>query len=357
MNITFLLGNGLDRALGLETGYNEFYEWYCNKSREGLTEPVSKFRTEIDKYIHNDSSAEAYWSDAEYGLGQYTEKFSIETVNDFLDCFDDFRDNLVEYLKEQEYLIDKNLAGQMRSTIAPQLLDFYQEIDPIERYVIKDLMYREKAVNSNVNFICFNYTNSIDKIVISLKQEMLGAWRGSDGNTHKLLMGELVHAHGTLEQWPIIGVCNIKNIKNQELLKDNIFKVVMQKGESIKVSGQLWRNRAKEILNNSTVICVFGMSLGDTDSDYWEMLTEWLDEDAKRHLIVFWYNTKFKNTNMSVREKYQEVNSVKERLFEFSSWTSEIFEKISNRIHVVIKPQKMFMLPEEQKANQKQKVK
>ena len=103
MNITFLLGNGFDRALGLETGYKAFYKWYVKQSKDNLAEWVVTFRGEIDKYIHNDPDADAYWSDAEYGLGQYTEKFTIDTVDQFIDCYEDFRDNLILYLKIQRH--------------------------------------------------------------------------------------------------------------------------------------------------------------------------------------------------------------------------------------------------------------
>ena len=36
MSITFLLGNGFDRALGLETGYSAFYRWYCKQPTDGF---------------------------------------------------------------------------------------------------------------------------------------------------------------------------------------------------------------------------------------------------------------------------------------------------------------------------------
>ena len=31
MNVTFLLGNGLDKAIGLKTGYHDFYKWYIEQ--------------------------------------------------------------------------------------------------------------------------------------------------------------------------------------------------------------------------------------------------------------------------------------------------------------------------------------
>ena len=350
MNITFLLGNGFDRALGLETGYGAFYSWYCERPRDGLKQWVRDFRGEIDKYIHKDSTAEAYWSDAEYGLGQYTEKFTLETVENFIDCFDDFRDNLVEYLKEQQALVTSDLAKTMRTHFAPQLVDFFQEIDPSEKTTVSTYRNQDGYRESTLQFVCFNYTNAVDQVVTALGAEPLGEWRGSDGTMHNLKMGRLVHAHGTLEMWPIIGVCNTKYIKNQELLKSPLFKAVMKKSESITVSGQLWRRYAKETIMNSHIICVFGMSLGETDSDYWEMVAEWLAGDTKRRLIVFWYDTNATNIKLSIREKYTEVNRVKEKLRSYSNWDEARYSGLKNRIHVVIKPKKMFALPDECKA-------
>ncbi len=353
MNITFLIGNGFDRALGLETGYNAFYEWYCNQPKNNLEEWVVSFRKEIDKYIHKEPDAEAYWSDAEYGLGKYTEKFSLDTVDQFIDCFEDFRDNLVEYLKQQDALVTKELAEKIKPHIAPQLTQFFQEIDPLDVGAVRDTVYKDGASTSKLNVVCFNYTNAIDKIVMALKKEHIGDWRGSDGAIHKLIMGDLVHAHGTLNRWPIIGVCNTNTVENKELWNSDLFKAVMQKNEGITVAGQVWRHQTDAVIKNSQIICVFGMSIGETDSDYWELLSDWLEGDSRRQLVVFWYDTKFKKLNLSVNEKYREVVSVREKLLNYSSWTNETFKKMKQRIHIVLKPSKMFSIPEDCKVSTK----
>ncbi len=353
MNITFLLGNGFDRALGLETGYGAFYKWYCAKSKQGLTDWICAFRDEIDKYVHKDPSAEAYWSDAEYGLGQYSEKFTLETVDHFIDCFEDFRDNLVEYLVEEQSLMSIELAAKMKTHFASQLVNFYQEIDPIERNDVITCRNQGTAREFNLQLVCFNYTNAVDQVAGAFGTDSLGVWRGTDGNQHSLKMGKLFHAHGTLDLYPIIGVCNELSIKNQELLKSPVFKAAMQKSRSITVAGQLWRSEVKDIIKNSQILCIFGMSLGETDSDYWEMVTEWLSGDSKRQLVIFWYDVNATKLNLAIPQKYREVTKVKRKLLDYSEWTEEKFAIYEKRIHVVLKPQKMFALPEDCKVQRR----
>lgn len=353
MGITFLLGNGFDRALGLETGYSAFYKWYCKQPTEGLNPWVASFRDEINKYIVCAPDAEAYWSDAEYGLGQYTEKFTLETVNQFIDCYNDFRDNLVVYLKEQQSLVSTELVASMKSYFAPQLADCFQEIDPLERSDVISTRNRIPGKEIPMDFVCFNYTDTVEQVYSALRAESFGEWRGADGSMRKFKMGKLIRAHGTLDKWPIIGVCNPISIKNKELLKDPLFKATMQKSESITVSGELWRRTATDIINSNHIICVFGMSLGETDSDYWEMIAKWLSNDTNRHLVIFWYDVKADNVNLSIPAKFTEVNRVKDRLKEFSTWSETSYESVKKRIHVVLKPQVMFALPPECKVQQR----
>ena len=66
MNITFLIGNGFDRNLGLETTYSDFVKEY--KKTNGSTETLKEFRA----YIKDN---EELWSTAEVALGEYTGQF------------------------------------------------------------------------------------------------------------------------------------------------------------------------------------------------------------------------------------------------------------------------------------------
>lgn len=240
----------------------------------------------------------------------------------------------------------------MRTIFAQQLEDFFQEVDPSDKPSLDTLRANDSMTNSTFNFICFNYTNTIDKIYEALKRSDVGRWRTFSGVLRPYKMGKLIHAHGTLDSWPIIGVCDDTCIINKELLSSPEFKAVMTKRNSIEISGQLWRQDTMTTINNSHIICIFGMSLGQSDSDYWNALTKWLSTGSDRHIIVFWYDTKNSNITISIRDKFNEVTFVKNKLASYSSWTPEVYSRVQSRIHVVLKPKNMFYLPAELRITQ-----
>lgn len=346
MEITFLIGNGFDRALGLETSYSDFYRWYNVFDTSKLPSHVKKFREEIDKYVRQAPDAKPYWADAEIGLANYTENFSLENVEEFMDCFEDFRNNLINYLNQETSKIDTDFINKCKPIFKQQISNFYQELDPTEKPTIIQFRNSGTATEFHFNAISFNYTKAFD-LLFSSFSESLDSWRGNDHNTHYLKVGKLIHAHGYIDQYPILGVCHTSLIKNQELINNDLFKAMMLKKQGIIAIGQLWRKEVEDLIQKSSIICVFGMSLGDSDSDYWEMLTSWLHKNPNKHLIVYWRNSKLKNLNISIREKYTETEYVKNRFWEFSSLKKEEFNKIKNQIHVVINSTKMFYIPKE----------
>lgn len=66
MNITFLIGNGFDRNLGLATTYSDFVKEY--KKSVGKTDNLKNFRKHIEEN-------EELWSAAELAIGVYTANF------------------------------------------------------------------------------------------------------------------------------------------------------------------------------------------------------------------------------------------------------------------------------------------
>ena len=66
-------------------------------------------------------------------------------------------------------------------------------------------------------------------------------------------------------------------------------------------------NRAKELIANSTVICVFGWALGVTDRTWASALYDWLIEDSTHHLVVYQHDT-----NQYNRYNYDEIMSIEE---------------------------------------------
>ena len=48
-----------------------------------------------------------------------------------------------------------------------------------------------------------------------------------------------------------------------------------------------------EMINSSDVIVVYGMSIGDTDKDYWADIYKWLKGDTSRQLIFYMYDSSY----------------------------------------------------------------
>ena len=106
MNITYIVGNGLDLQYGLKTRYRDFYDYqnklYSDrKAKEGYLNFIyeSLFADEVNEYKN--------WSDFELSIGNLTKEnseiiVSEETKNKFIDDFTDVIDDLIAYLKMVE---------------------------------------------------------------------------------------------------------------------------------------------------------------------------------------------------------------------------------------------------------------
>jgi hypothetical protein len=91
MKILYIIGNGFDINLGLKTRYVDFYEYY--KTIPTKSPIVKILKDNIGENFKN-------WSDLEKALGEYTENFN--TIDEFIEVYEDIGDNLGDYLKEQE---------------------------------------------------------------------------------------------------------------------------------------------------------------------------------------------------------------------------------------------------------------
>ncbi len=72
----------------------------------------------------------------------------------------------------------------------------------------------------------------------------------------------VLHIHGSLADKKIVpGVNDERQITNKE--------------------------KARTIIDNSSIICIFGMSIGATDQAWWQYIAKWLQNDKARRLVIF----------------------------------------------------------------------
>ena len=154
-----------------------------------------------------------------------------------------------------------------------------------------------------------------------------------------------------------MGVNDKSQIENESLAEDEEFKSLFVKPEvNFELKTQVERD-GKQIIDNSDVICVYGMSLGKTDKLWWKKLVEWLRADAKHQLVIFLYDDKCatKTQFNIINRRTHTSNTLKE----YSEYQADDFDKLKQRIHIAIN-KNIFEMPlriPEKKNESKEKAK
>lgn len=215
------------------------------------------------------------------------------------------------------------------------LNDFFSELNSAEQSEFKQIINANLTENIDIFFFSFNYTNTLDKCVNTASKETLSSWNVK-GNTYRAkINSSVLHLHGTLDKFPIIGVSDINDIANDKFRENPDICSLLLKTNAIDDIGEYWYKDAKMVIDNSRIVCVFGMSIGKTDSFWWSYLTEWLKKDNSHKLVIFWYDASY--TNMRSRYKYRlTTRKVKKQFVSYSGLTDEEKETLFSQIYVVI---------------------
>ncbi|QTE71588.1 hypothetical protein JRC49_01805 [Clostridiales bacterium FE2011] len=341
MKVTFLIGNGFDISMGLKTSYRDFKDWYCDQPCDDAT--IIAFK----KHIKDDMLTNGeYWSDFEKGLGQYTTEFTLETVQDFIKCYNDARTKLLEYIRLEEARIDSETINQELQGFVNGLSAYYSELRPKEKIQIENIYPTGMNDNIEINFITYNYTSVLDKYVSKYGKNAIHTWRAS-GIDRRMFMNRIIHIHGTMTEYPIFGVNDETQIANQELLKNQQFRSIMIKSESINEISVLWYDDAEQMIMNSNIICLYGMSMGITDARWFSSLMKWLKSSQNHFLIDYCYN---KNpSNMISINRWSELkDEERKKLASYSKYTETELTSIIPRIFIIENTKKVFVRKKEE---------
>lgn len=322
--ITFFIGNGFDLNVGLETRYQDFYKYYLAKQpNDYLAKNIKSEGIEL-------------WADLEIALGEHTSQITSDKEDKFLDSKELLEESLAEYLETQMSRIlidDKKIISNMKKT----LLGFQNELPKGWQEDINGII-NNIATNITFSFISFNYTNVFDLCLETVKEEIkknqnvLGEHR-TLSNSYSYFIGNILHIHGTTTNELILGVNDVEQISNQKFVENELNKQLMIKEEANKRLGQNKIKDAYTIIDNSFVICIYGMSIGATDKFWWAYLCQWLNVSDNRKLIIF---DKLNNQNKRVTVKtiFKNENRVLENLKNNSNVDNETWEKIKSNIYV-----------------------
>ena len=323
MNITFFIGNGFDINLGLNTAYSSFYPYFIDKAQ-----PDNMIREWID-------GNELYWADLEERLGKELEKVSKDTLEQFYDDKEELDGLLLDYLESEQKRYSFDDKERIIKEFNRSMLEFYTEMPAENINSIKETMEKFKDDEFTYSYITFNYTNILDKIVGLYKDEkrVISSHQGY-GSIRRNSIGRVVHIHGTIDEEMILGVNDESQIINDFLREEELFKDTFIKERMNRNIGQRKIEIVADVIKNSRIICVFGMSIGNTDKIWWEKLVDWLLGNEYNKLIIFsrvddaLLNKRFPARMIRSNEK------IKRTIFEKGKgkWSEDYYSDIKKRI-------------------------
>lgn len=327
MNITFLIGNGFDRNLGLATAYSDFIKEY--KKVEGTTETLQKF----NKHIKEN---EEMWSSAEVALGQFTKEFGKGEAEQFSECHTSLCEQLALYLKEQEIRINYEFSKENIETAFKRVNEIINSFPTQEKAVLNEVYQRRANEIRLFNFICFNYTETLDNCLEVIKDtpEIFGSHTYNQKKLHHGL-GSVVHVHGTVDKEMIFGVND-----ETQISKNDVFDCEngdLSKGLLIKQNANAsylenTDTKVAKIVEDSHIIYIYGMSIGQTDKLWWDRICKWLNAGNDRHLIIQKYEAPTKGVFPIKYQRFE--RGCRKEFTQYSSLDEGKKGNIESRIHI-----------------------
>lgn len=335
MNITYLVGNGFDLSLGLKTSYTNFIEWYVGDYKDdgekGSEDEVKDLQDFKKRIIARDKDT---WGDAELAFGKNMSYFSPEKIDIFKECVNDFELSLSSYLTKQADDAGVNF-DDTRKLLTSRVEKFYNRLREESREALNNILTERLNERRIYNFISFNYTATFDYAIDALGGEK-HEFTSHMGKYGRIMdsVGNVIHIHGTTEAEMVFGVDNALQINNEMLRDNDVVKRMLIKPETNKRLKTGNAKKAKACINESDVIIIHGMSLGETDSTWWKLIGSWLNTNTKRQLVLSVYD---KDYNIALASKFFDAEEKYEnRFFSYSSFDSKTKNELRNKIHVVI---------------------
>ncbi len=328
MNITFLIGNGFDLNLGLDTLYLDFVEKYKNKPTRD--EDIKIFR----KHIQENKEL---WSSAEEEFGQYSRELEKGEAAKLAKCQKDFCEHLAEYLKAEESRVHFDAEEKKVLAAFSNLEHIVRPFSTQEKSVLDGIYKARTGQNITFNFINFNYTSTLDKCIeiVSRNPDVLKSHKsGSTVYKHRI-SENIIHVHGTVEENMVFAVndeTQIANIEVFECNNGNIYKNLVIKKKANDSYGENTDVKAWNLIKESQIVYVYGMSIGDTDKLWWNRICVWLSDSADRHLIV--HNYKMPQKGVFPVDYQIAEQDYKVYITSKSTLSQEKQDKIQKQIHI-----------------------
>lgn len=268
MNVVYLIGNGFDLAQDLKTGYKDFYKSYK------LSKPVNEVEQEIITSITEKTDT---WSNLEHSLGSFTKE--VKDANDFTVAYESLYLKLRDYLQSEE----KRFVAENIERYQKELANPFGDLSYLEQQDYHKFVSGFYGSTSIVDIISFNYTEVFEQAIgFQYQPNPLKGDYFRDG----IQLNNVYKVHGYLRGTFLMGVNDTSQIANPSFANNPDICDFLVKPQANMNLGQSIDRFAIRAIENANLIVVFGMSIGETDRQWWKLVAERLKSPNVR-MIVF----------------------------------------------------------------------
>ena len=307
MNITFLIGNGFDLRMGMNTRFIDMYEDYI--AQASSSEAIQKFKDMLAADAPNYKT----WGDFEMAMAAQAKEFDCE--DSFIECLRDFKLYMVSHLQKEDFHFNERISASKNAKslcineVTKSIENFYVGLIP---NVMNTLLSLGIKNDPHLSFVSFNYTKAFDNVLTPFA-------------------GEVIHIHGTLGSDIVLGADNMEQVVHLPYKTTRKFERAFIKPGFNKVFDAARLEKARSAIANSDVICIYGMSLGKSDFSWTKTLKDWLISNKKHHLIYFVYDERqFDKSNWDaiIDEEEARILSFLTRICDSTEEVNQLFDQV-----------------------------
>lgn len=324
MNLTFFIGNGFDINMGLNTKYEQFYTYFIEHAKD------NKIAAEIENKSQD-------WSDFELALGKYAGKLDKKEYKAFAKDKMEAEMLLAEYINKEEGRLG-SIGEELIDEFKEKLLGFTTEMSTKDKRQFNSMMNKYGLSNS-YRFVSFNYSSTLDKIVMKSRRTTPFNVKKVDGNHYKDSVEMPFHIHGTVKGNMVLGINDLRQFNNNLITSRDLLAKIMIKADINESVGEMSNDSALKLIESSHYICIFGMSKGLTDCRWWTAIASWLANNPDRRLILY-YLDKTEDSPSTTRRITNDSNEI-DSFLEKCNVMQNIKDKIESQI-IAIPNTKVF---------------
>lgn len=312
-NVTFLIGNGFDLSFGVHSQYRDIYKAYLDAQTSSET-LIKNFKEEIQ-----------YWSTFEMDLAKFAAKCSTEA--EIVACLRDFKQFTENYLiKEQDIALCNRGRNprDLQKTLAEfaiSLERFYTNNSPNITTEIESILGGGQLA---FYFITFNYTEILDRLIDNVQSYL----SNSTANP-------AIHIHGKLRENVTFGIDNERQLPGLQYSLTGRGRRALIKPEFNKEFDKQRMESAQRVIKNSDVLCIYGLSLGDSDLMWRNAICDWMIDNPQHHVFLYIHEASSKKLSQADERMDYEEN-IKGNIFKSWGIEKRCISPFSSQLHIPV---------------------